>query len=54
VVLRSYAGLMLDSAVMGRGRFYGTEGYPADFRQRVVDLVEAGRPVALIAAGHAG
>lgn len=25
-------------------------GYPAEFRQRVVDLVEAGRPVAQIAA----
>ena len=25
-------------------------GYPAEFRQRVVDLVEAGRPVAQVAA----
>ena len=26
------------------------KGYPAEFRQRVVDLVEAGRPVAQVAA----
>lgn len=25
-------------------------GYPAEFRRRVIDLVEAGRPVAVVAA----
>ena len=25
-------------------------GYPAEFRRRVIDLVEAGRPVAAVAA----
>jgi len=27
-----------------------SRGYPAEFRRRVIDLVEAGRPVAQVAA----
>jgi transposase len=32
-----------------RGGFVGRRGYPPEFRRKVLDLVDAGRPVADVA-----
>jgi transposase-like protein len=50
LVIPAFGGVgLLDSEALAYGGRVGRRGYPAEFRRKVLDLVEAGRPVAEVA-----
>jgi transposase len=50
LVFLQFGGVvLLDSVLPNERSSMGRRGYPSEFRRRVLDLVEAGRPIAEIA-----